>query len=79
MIAANARLAFDFDRAAAIIAALSTKPVSPMSLNPYRRKFVRGMSVKEFEKHASRRFKALAKSGGVTRQVISASQVIDDA
>lgn len=76
MQAANARLAFDFDRAAAIIAALSSKPISPISLNPYRRnQSTGGMSVKEFEKFAERRFKALAKKGAVTTDVIPASRI----
>lgn len=79
MRSANSRLAFDFDRAAVIVAALSSKPISPMSLNPYRKNQRTGMSVEEFQEHAERRFKSMQRAGKkVHRDVITSSQFVND-
>lgn len=70
-MAAQARLAFDFDRAAAVMAALSSKPVSPRDLNPYR-KSKRRYTVADLE----RGHRALVAGGRHIEQTITMDQVV---
>ncbi len=72
LVATRARLAFDFDRAAAVCAALSSKSVNPRDLNPYRKKRVRETTVAEVE----RQHRAHVAGGRHIEQVITMDQVV---
>ena len=72
LIATRARLAFDFDRAAAVCASLSSKSVNPRDLNPYRKRRMRETTVDDLE----RQHRAHVAGGRHCEQVITMDQVV---
>lgn len=69
--ATESRLKFDFDRAAHVMAALSSKPVNPRELNPYR-KAKSGYTVADLE----RGHRAMAAGGRIMELTITMDQVV---
>ncbi len=67
-------MAFDFDRAAHIMACLSAKPVSPKSLNPYRAGEIIEYDVDDIE----RSHRIHIKGGRHIEQVVPMDRIIND-